>query len=51
MGEPDLFSAVATGVIADRGASRAGMTAYHHEYIVYDRNQAYPEYVVYLSDD
>jgi hypothetical protein len=36
-------------VIAGKGASHGGTTGQHKEYIIYDRNQAYPEYVVHLA--
>ena len=41
---------VCTGVIANRGATTSYGNNYHYEYIVYDRNQAYPEYIVHLQD-
>ena len=32
-----------------QGAGNFGSTQYHREYIVYDRSQAYPEYVVFFE--
>ena len=38
-------------VVANEGQARTTYgKQYHREYIVYDRGQSYPEYVVYFKD-